>query len=266
MNEPDHRANRSLSMPIRTLIIDDEPLARERIKGLLTHEVDFEVVGLCGNGREALSLIQEVNPDLLFLDVQMPELDGLSLVSQLDPEHLPEIIFVTAYDQYALKAFEIHALDYLLKPFDKARFQRTLTRSREQVARARQGGINEQLMGLLRDLHVEKKPIDRLVIRTDGKVLLLRPEEIDWIESAGNYVKVHVGKEEHLHREALGSVEARLRPDLFLRIHRSTLVNVECIRELEPFFQGEYLVILRDGTRLNLSRHYKERAMKILGL
>jgi len=250
---------------IRTLIVDDEPLARERIRTLLDSEPDMEVAGEYGDGRAAIAAIQEEQPDLVFLDVQMPEVDGFSVLEALADERLPAIIFVTAYDQYALRAFDVHALDYLLKPFDRERFQRALERARTQIGRERSGDITGRLLALLKDIKVEPKALERLVVKSAGRVFFLKTEEIDWIEAAGNYVRLHTGRESHLLRETMSALEARLDPDKFLRIHRSTIINIERIKEMHPLFRGEHVVILRDGTRLTLGRAYRDRLQELLG-
>jgi two-component system LytT family response regulator len=252
-------------MKIRTLIVDDEPLARERLTAFLEASPDIEVIGECGDGLQALERIRSERPDLLFLDIQMPELDGFGVVEALAAEVMPVVVFVTAYDRYALKAFEVHAVDYLLKPFDRERFDVALGRAVERV-RSRQGGdIQGQLASLLADLRPKNRAPDRLVIKSEGRVLFLRMEEIDWVEASDNYVNLHVGTESHLLRETMGSLESRLPPDRFLRISRSTMVNIERIKELQPMFHGEYTVILRNGTRLTLSRGYRDKLQPLLG-
>lgn len=252
-------------MKIRTLIVDDEPLARERLSKLLSQEPEIEIVGEATNGREALATIEAESPDLMFLDVQMPELDGFGVVAGLPREKRPAVIFVTAYDKFALKAFEVHAFDYLLKPFDKERFQKSLRRAIEQIRRNQPDELSRRLSNLISELKPEAKPLDRLAIKVDGRVLLLKLEEIDWIEAADNYVSLHAGSETHLHRETLSALEARLSPEKFIRVSRSTIVNVERIKELQPMFHGDYVVLLRNGTRLNLSRNYREKLNQILG-
>ena len=248
---------------IRTLIVDDEPLARERIADLLDGDAEFEIVGECGDGLAAVAAIEAHKPDLLFLDVQMPELDGFGVLEAI--EEAPVIIFVTAYDQYALRAFEVHALDYLLKPFDRERFDKALQRAKRQIARERAGAVNQELVALLADLKSRPKPLERLVIKAGGRVFFLRVDEIDWIEAAANYVKLHVGKESHLLRETINGLAAKLDPDKFLRIHRSIIVNLERVKELQPWFHGDYVVILQDGTQLTSSRNYREHLRKLLG-
>lgn len=248
---------------IRTLIVDDESLARERIKRYLGAESDIEIVGECANGKEAVESIGSLSPDLLFLDIQMPEMDGFGVLEAIGLQKVPAIIFVTAYDKYALKAFEVHALDYLLKPFNRERFRRSLARAREQLDHDRMGQLDQRLLSLLEDLKAEQKHLDRLVVRSVGRVFFLKTDEIDWIEAAGNYVRLHVGREGHLLRETMNRLEAKLNPDKFLRIHRSTLVNIDRIKELQPLFSGDYTVILRDGRQLTLSRSYRDKLLEL---
>ncbi|MGH9766915.1 MAG: LytR/AlgR family response regulator transcription factor [Blastocatellia bacterium] len=248
---------------IRALIVDDEPLARERIADLLADDAEVEIIGECGDGLAAVAAIENHKPDLIFLDVQMPELDGFGVLEAI--EEAPVIVFVTAYDQYALRAFEVHALDYLLKPFDRERFDKALQRAKHQIARERAGSVNRELVALLADLKSRPKPLERLVIKTGGRVFFLRVDEIDWIEAAANYVKLHVGKESHLLRETINGLAAKLDPDKFLRIHRSIIINLERVKELQPWFHGDYVVILQDGTQLTSSRNYREQLRKLLG-
>ncbi len=253
-------------MKIRTLIVDDEPLARERLRKLLQAEPDIEIVGECADGKEAVALANAEQPDLIFLDIQMPELDGFGVVAGLEGEPLPAVIFVTAYDRFALKAFEVHALDYLLKPFDRERFQKALARARTLVQNRQTGDLSRRLSSLITDLKPrQEKYIDRLAVKTEGRVLFFKTEDIDWFEAADNYVSIHVGNEEHLHRETMSSLEGKLPPTRFLRISRSTIVNIERIKELQPMFHGDYVVILKNGTRLNLSRNYRDKLNQLLG-
>lgn len=250
-------------MTIRTLIIDDEPLARERVKRFLRDEDEIEIIGECSNGDDAVAAIKEMKPDLVFLDIQMPEKNGFEVIKSLSGRSLPTVIFVTAYDQYALQAFDVHALDYLLKPFTKDRFHRAVVRAREQIGGKRFGKIDERITSLIADLKSEKKYLERLVVKTTGRVFFLKVDEIDWIEAAGNYVKLHVGRETHMIRETMNGIEAKLDPDRFLRIHRSTVVHIDRIKELHPMFSGDYAVILRDGTELALSRNYREKFVEL---
>jgi two-component system LytT family response regulator len=252
------------SRPIRALVVDDEPLARERIVTLLAKE-DVEVVGECADGAAAIDAILRLSPDLAFLDVQMPGADGFDVIQLVGPSKMPPVIFVTAYDNYALRAFEVHALDYLLKPFDRDRFHAALERARQEIERRQNGALEKRLLALVRDLRPAAQRLDRLVVKSGGRVFFVKAEEIDWIEAAGNYVRLHLGADSHLFRETMNALEARLDPDRFFRIHRSRIVNMERIQELQPWFNGEYLVLLRNGTKLTLSRGYREKLQERLG-
>jgi two-component system, LytTR family, response regulator len=258
---------------IRVLIVDDEPAARAAIRTLLAGEPEIEVVGECADGASALEAIGRDDPDLLFLDVQMPEMDGFTLLQRLAPGDLPVVVFVTAYDQYALRAFDVHAVDYLLKPFDDERFHQALARAKQQVRQGRLGALSEQLLALLGSVGRGPPPprtggegyLKRLVIKSGGRVTILPVRDVDWLEAEGDYVKIHVGRAWHLLRETMKHLEAHFDPARFVRIHRSTIVNVERIKELQPYFRGEYVVILHDGTNLKLSRGYRARLETALG-
>jgi two-component system LytT family response regulator len=250
---------------IRTLIVDDEPLAREGVRLHLEEHPDFEVVGECGSGEEAVQRIESEDPDVVFLDVQMPGLDGFAVLESIGESHrLPAVVFVTAYDQFALRAFEAHALDYLLKPFEAERFARAVDRVRAQLHSRTQAPIDERLRSLLVSLGAKETHLERMVARTNGKILILRVDDIDWIEAAANYVRVHIGPKQYLVRETMTNLETRLDPDKFLRIHRSIIVRKDRIKELEPLFQGDYSLVLQDGTRLTSSRGYRDRIQMFL--
>jgi two-component system LytT family response regulator len=244
---------------IRTVIVDDEPLARRGIRSQLSEEKDFEIVSECRNGLEAVETIAEESPDLVFLDVQMPELDGFGVLEAVGAKKMPAVIFVTAYDKYALQAFDVHALDYLLKPIDPDRFTQALERARAQLDRTSIQDLSQRLQGLLNDLKGSRrtKYADRLVIKSAGRISFLRVADIDWIEAADNYVRLHVGPDQHLLRETLSSLDRRLDPDRFVRIHRSRIVNIQRVKELHPLFRGVYEIRLQDGTRLESGRGYK---------
>jgi two-component system LytT family response regulator len=250
---------------IRALVVDDEPLARERVTTLLQGEADIEVVGECRDGHEAVDTILRTEPDLVFLDIQMPGADGFDVIKAVGPDRMPLVIFVTAYDQHALRAFEVRALDYLLKPFDRDRFRGALARARAQIESRETGDLRRRLLALVQELRPGPARADRLVVKTGGKLFFLRADEIDWIEAAGNYAKVHVGAESHLLRETMNTLETRLDPDQFFRIHRSRIVNMERIKEMQPWFNGEYVVILKNGVKLTLSRGYREKLQERLG-
>ncbi|MCX6906623.1 MAG: LytTR family DNA-binding domain-containing protein [Verrucomicrobia bacterium] len=245
-------------MKIKTLIVDDEPLARERIRILLAKEPDIEVAGECANGHEALAVLKKQPVDLLFLDVQMPEMDGFELLGRLGRDALPAVIFVTAYDNHALKAFEVHALDYLLKPFKQSRFKEAVQRVREQIVRRETDDVSKRLLQLLGERKPAPVYLQRLTVKENDRVLLVKTIQIEWIESAGNYVVLHVGKQSHVVRQTLASLEAQLDPKLFLRVSRSTLVNLDQVRELQPLFKGEYVVVLHNGKQLPLTRGIRE--------
>jgi two-component system LytT family response regulator len=241
-------------MRIRTLIVDDEPLARDRLNQLLQDEPEIEIVGQCSDGREAVAAIEKALPDLVFLDVQMPELDGFGVLEALDPGPMPVIVFVTAHDQFALRAFEVHAVDYLLKPFDRERFQKALHRAIERVGNRAGSVVLRRQSALLADLRASQ-----LMVRSGGQVVRVKLDEIDWIGSADNYAELHVGAKTHLLRETLGALETRLAPESFVRISRSAIVNKQRIKELRRLFYGGYELVLRDGTRLTLSRRHRDK-------
>ncbi len=237
--------------------MDDEPPAREKIKSFLEPEEDVEIIAECGDGPAAVDAIERYAPDLLFLDIEIPGLDGLEVIERVDADRMPVTVFVTAFDRYAVKAFEKHAIDYLLKPFDKARFHRTLDQVREQLDRSDNRQLNEQLQTLLAGLRQRKRYAERLTVKSPRGMRLLRAEDVDWIDAAGNYVRLNSDGEAYLLRETMSSIESRLDPEMFLRIHRSTIVNIERIREIRPLQHGEHLVILDGGQRLTLSRSYR---------
>jgi two-component system LytT family response regulator len=250
---------------IRTVVVDDEPLARERLATLLGSEADIEIVAQCRDGEEAVAAIQDHSPDLVFLDVQMPQMNGFDVIEAIGSDRMPLVIFVTAYDQHALKAFQVRALDYILKPFDRERFTEALTRARKQIEREETGDLGRRLLALVKDLRRDQPRSDRLVVKSGGRLFFLRMDEIDWIEAAGNYVRLHVGNTSHLLRETMNAIEGRLDPEKFFRIHRSRIVNMERIQEMQPWLNGEYAVVLRTGTRLTLSRGYREKLQERLG-
>jgi len=236
---------------IRTVIVEDEPLARQHLASLLRTERDVEVVRECATGAEARQAIDESQPDLVFMDIRLPEEDGMSVAAGLAQTPRPLVIFVTAHDEYAIRAFEIDALDYLMKPFSAWRLKATLERARDELSR-HQGRVAD---GVQRD---------RLVVKTGGRVYFVRTTEIDWCEADGNYVTLHAGAQHHFVRRTMASLEAQLDPRRFVRIHRSTMVNIDRIQELQPTFGGEYVVVLRDKTRLPLSRGYREALQRLL--
>lgn len=250
---------------IRAIIVDDELLARRIIREMLADDTEVEIVAECVNGREAVEAIQTLKPDLLFLDIQMPEVAGFEALEALKGERMPIVIFVTAYDQYAVRAFEYHALDYLLKPFDRERFEAAVARAKAQTRRERNGELDRRILALLEALSNENKYLERLVIKNGGRVFFLETGEIEWVEAEGNYVRIHTEKKSHLLRETIGGLESQLDPKQFLRVHRSHIVRIDSIRELQPWFHGEYHIILHNGTKLTLSRNYREQLQHVLG-
>ena len=257
---------------IRALIVDDEPFARERVRRLLASDADIEIVGECADGFAAVQMIEERAPDLLFLDIQMPGKTGFDVLEEIDAEQTPVVVFLTAYDQYAVRAFDACALDYLLKPFDEERFERALSRAKTQIRRdsTLEDSEDDTAAPLApRDPngpHNAAGPLERFVVKASGRIFFLKAGEVDWIEAYGNYVRLHVGKSAYILREAIGGIESSLDPARFLRIHRSAIVNVERIREMQPMFHGQYTVVLHDGTRLTLSRRYRGKLQKSLGM
>jgi len=246
-------------MKIRTLIVDDEALARDRLRQLLEAEAGIEIIGECADGREAVAAIRGASPDLVFLDVQMPELDGFGVLEALASQPMPLIVFVTAYDKFALRAFEVHAVDYLLKPFDRQRFQAALQHAMAQ-ARNKPAGIHAQSQAaVLTQLRPQAKPPDRLAVKTGDHLLWLSFDDIDWIESADNYVELHVGPASHLLRQTLNALEERLPPEKFVRVSRSAMVNPQRIKELRRKLYGGYEIRLINGATLSLSRRYRHK-------
>ena len=243
---------------MKVLIVDDEPLAREVIAGLLARHEDMEVVGQAGSGEDAIELIRAKQPDLVFLDVQMPGCDGFEVVRALELDPMPQIVFATAFDEHALRAFEVHAVDYLLKPFSDERFEQSLARARAVHAASKRSELAERLMELVASSDVGRPRGQRFAIKSGGAVYFLDAEEIDWIEAANNSVRFHAGGKRHLMRATIRSVEEQLDEQAFARIHRSTIVRLDRIRKLVPQEHGDYLVVLRDGTELRMSRRRRE--------
>lgn len=244
---------------IRTLIVDDEPIARRHVRALLGEHPEIEIIGESGNGPDAIATIRKEHPQLVLLDIQMPEIDGFGVVKEIGAEKMPVVVFVSAFDEYALAAFEAHALDYIMKPVKRDRFHQTIRRAVEQISQRGGGDLHGSLGRLLERIESERRFPSRLAIKTEGRMLFLKAAEIDWIETDGDHVKFHVGTQTYLHRTTLTRLEERLSPKTFLRIHRSIVVNIERVRELQPWFQGDYVLILADGTRLTSGRSYRER-------
>lgn len=255
---------------IKVLLVDDEPLARRGIRQLLESEKDFEITGEAANGREAVSVIHKLKPDLVFLDIQMPLLDGFSFIEKVGAENLPEIVFVTAYDEHAIRAFEINALDYLLKPIDPERFVKTLNRVRERLKSAQTKEIDQRLSIVLKSLESAKSNseqptyLERIAVKKAEQITFVDVDEIDWISSEGNYVQLHAKSKTHLLRETMDGIERKLDPQKFLRLRRSTIVRIEQIKELHPLFNGGFMVLLKDGTELSSSRRYRQNLNRLL--
>jgi two-component system LytT family response regulator len=255
-------------MKIRALIVEDEPLAADLLRTMLSRAADVEIVGECENGVDALSSILDLKPHLVFLDVQIPDLDGFGVLDAVRDAGaaLPVIVFVTAYDRYALRAFDVHAIDYLLKPYDPERFAAALERARGQLMRRELEELNARVVELLGEVRSTRKSyLERFVVQSSERVYFVAAGEVDWIEAAANYLQLHAGKNVHQVRATMASIEQRLDPRQFMRISRSAIVNLAKVRELQPWFHGEYRVILRDGAALTLSRTYKDRLPALLG-
>lgn len=293
---------------VRVLLVDDEPLARETLRLLMADDATLDVVGECGSGREALQAIAQLAPDLVFLDVQMPELDGFQTLARLPAGRRPIVVFVTAYDRYAVKAFDAHALDYLVKPFTDARFHEALARAKTHVRQRAFGELGERVMSLLRTqgldgesartaaaLPTEVSPaaaaltadaapasaasasapapaagsppraLDRIAVKTNGRTTFVRVAEIDWIEACDDHIRLHVGRAAHELRQPMKSLAARLDARRFVRIHRSAIVNLDRVQELQPHFHGSYVVVLKSGVTLPLSRARREELREALG-
>jgi two-component system LytT family response regulator len=247
-------------MPWSTLIVDDEPLARDGLRLLLAEDPDIAApIEEARNGREAVAVLQRSRPDLVFLDVQMPEMDGLSVVREVGAERMPAVVFVTAHDRYALQAFEINAIDYLLKPVTRERFAQALARAKAQLASRSAEAANRQILGLLETIAARDRHLKRVAVRSAGKTLFIDVEDIDWIDAAENYVQLHVGKASHLLHVTMNALEKSLDPAAFVRVHRSIIVQVGRIAELQPAPHGEYVIVLQGGVRLRSGRTYGDR-------
>ncbi|HSE64651.1 MAG TPA: LytTR family DNA-binding domain-containing protein [Thermoanaerobaculia bacterium] len=246
-------------MKIRALIADDEPLAREWVRSAVAEDPDLDVIGEAGDGFEAAESIRRLKPDLVFLDVQMPGLDGFGVLEALSPEEIPAVVFVTAFDQYAVRAFEAQAVDYLMKPFSRERVEEAVRRVRELVKGKSLEDFRESIARIVEKIRRDRSYPEWVLLKADGKNVFVKVRDIDWIESSRNNVRIHVGQNIYLLHETTTAIASRLDPKRFLRIHRSAIVNIERIRELHPWFNGDYAVILRDGTQLTLSASYRDR-------
>lgn len=242
---------------MRVLIVDDEPIARRGIRAQLRSEADVEVIGECGDGAAAIEAITELEPDLVFLDIQMPEVGGFDVIDAIGAARMPAVVFVTAYDEHALRAFDVHAVDYVLKPIDRHRFRTAVERARRRLAHA-PGELDKRIVAALGELgRPAHEYAKRLAIKGDGRVILIDVDEVDRLATAGNYVEVHSGARHHLVRETMASLEARLDPARFVRVSRSSIVNATRVRELQPMFNGDFVVVLGDGTKVAGSRRYR---------
>lgn len=271
-----------MNRKIRAVIVDDESLAREVLSLMLKDDSEMELIAECRNGREAVQVIRKQSPDIVFIDVQMPGMDGFQVIEEIGVEKMPVTVFVTAYDKYALRAFTAHALDFLLKPFDHDRFNMTLERAKALVRQQEFAVMNEKLFALINDMKAlagkpiseadndkpkdtnYKEPIDRVAIKSSGRIYFLKTEEIDWVEGSGDYLSLHVGNKSHLIRETMGDFYAKLDSRKFLRIHRSTIVNIERIKDIQPLFKGEYIITLTSGIKLKSSRGYCRQLQTLL--
>ncbi len=254
---------------IRTIIADDEELAREKLRILLGSEPEVEVVAECPDGRQTVSAIRSFRPDMLLLDIQMPDLNGFEILSEISSDEMPQVIFTSAYDQYAIRAFEAHALDYLLKPFDQDRLHAAIERAGVELRKFKDQQLTNRVLALLSEVGSGKRPVpkfdERLTIRTNGRVVFLNLEEIHWIEAAANYVRLNTAKDSYLFRETISRVSERLNPARFVRIHRSMIVNISKIKELIPVNSGEYVVVLHSGKELSCSRGYRANLQQLIG-
>ena len=271
-----------MNQKIRALIVEDESLAREVLLVMLGNDPEIEIIAECRNGKEAVAAIRKNSPDVVFLDIHMPEMDGFQVIEQIGAAQMPVTIFVTAYDKHALRAFEMHALDYLLKPFDHDRFDNTLQRVKTIIRQKKLGEISESLLAMLQDVKpkaektssetkdsmpekiARKETMERVIVRSGGRIYFLKTEEIDWVEGSSNYLSLHIGGETHLIRETMGNFHSRLDSRKFLRIHRSTIVNIDRIKDIRPLFKGEYVITLKSGKRLKASRGYRHEIQSLL--
>jgi two-component system LytT family response regulator len=239
-------------------------LARKRLQRVLTGDPDIEIIRECADGGQAVAAVRELKPDLMFLDVQMPETDGFEALAEIGAENAPVVIFVTAFDHFALRAFEVHALDYLLKPFDVERLKKTVVRAKTQIRKRQTDGVTDRLAALLKDLKTGTKYLKRLTVKTRGRTIFVMVNDIDYVEAEGNYLSLRIGNQSHLIRSTLGQLEQRLDPERFVRIHRSTIINIDSIKEMHPLFNGDQLVITKSGKELTWSRTHRDRLNEII--
>lgn len=251
-------------MTMRVVLADDEPLVRERLRSLISTRPDCALVAECVDGSEAVIAIEKSRPDVALLDVQMPELDGFEVLEALPETARPAVVFVTAYDEYAVRAFEVNAIDYLLKPIEPGRFNAAFDRVAQRLGPAAPTPSEPGLAALLADLRARRGLADRFVVRDGHRVTFVAIDDVDWIDAAGNYVRLHAGGRTHLVRETMHAVEGRLSPERFVRVHRSIIVRLDRIVEMEPYFHGEYVLTLKDGTKITSSRSYSVRLRTLL--
>lgn len=251
---------------IRTLIVDDEPLAREGLRQLLESDRDVEILAECDDGAAALEAVRQYKPDLMFLDVQMPEMNGFELLQALPEPEMPLVVFVTAFEEHAIHAFQVHALDYLLKPIEPDRFREALARVKTEIQHRDGRAVIGRILSMLGAVRSTRAGLDRIMLKSAGKISFVRSGEIDWIEAQGDYVCLHVQGKKHLIREKISALEDQLSRDQFIRIHRSTIVNTNRIKEMQPLYHGDYVVLLHDGTRLTLSRSFRDKAFQELSM
>jgi two-component system LytT family response regulator len=251
-------------MRTRVLIVDDEPYARKRLRRYLQDEPQVEVVSECAGGRDALIALEKQKVDLVFLDIQMPGMSGFELIEAVGAANMPPVVFVTAYDEFALQAFEAHALGYLLKPYDQRRFREVFQHAQLYLQGDQAKELNERLTDLLKRLSISKY-CSRLAVRADGRIYFVPVKDIDWIEAAGNYVQLHVGGDKYLLRCPLHVLEEKINPEQFVRMHRSGIVNVDRVKEIQPYFQGTHVIILKSGVKIIASRGGMQRLQEVLG-
>jgi len=248
---------------LRVLIVDDEPWARRRVVSLLGNESDVEIVGEAGSGEEAVAGILELQPDLVFLDIQMDGMDGFDVIDVVGVDRMPMVVFATAFDNYAVRAFETHAVDYLLKPMERDRLLEALDRARREIGRDRNEPA-QQLGALIAELRTRSGYLKRIGVSSAGRISIVQVAEVSWFEAAGNYVKLHVGDREHLTRQTMKELQSRLDPEQFVRVHRSSIVNLDRVRELQPWFRGEQVLILDNDTRVTVGRRYRDELIRLL--
>jgi two-component system LytT family response regulator len=253
---------------IRVLVVDDEPLARAGVRELLETDAELDVIGEAATVEQAATAIGTFAPDLVMLDVQLPDGTGFDVIRRVGVERMPAVVFITAYDAFAVRAFEVNAVDYLLKPFEDERFAATIERAKKVVRQARAGELSRRLVDLLHGASTpratEPHYAERVTVKSGGRVFFLRVDEIDWVEAADYYVKLHCGKDRHLLRETMNALETRLDPRKFFRVHRGAIVNLDRVREMQPYFKGEHILILHDGTKLKLSRARRDKLQQAL--